>query len=690
MISIDTETTGLDFWHGARPYFVTTCDEQGNQLFWRWDINPETREVKVVDEDLIDIHKLIDGAEGVVGQNIKFDCHALHHAGIDGKTWPWGRTQDTLIAGHLLASSLPHNLTDMAIQYLGVDVEPYEKALEKATQEARRWCRTHLPSWAIARDGRPDMPSVKEKTWKMDAWLPLTLRQLEDHGPEEWDTVLEDYANADSGVTLALWGAMSQELKRRGLWEIYEERMKLPKVIWGMEYRGLTCNQAKLEELRTGYKAESVRTREMILDIASRQKVECEACGGGVVRTCFVCGGRGWKPYKLELPKSGNNGSLLRFVFEILRLPVVAETDTGNPSLSKESVAIYLQTLPPGDGHNFITALSSKRKQDTSISYLDGYERFWVPSFKKAGPAKKDWKTLHPSINQTGTDTLRMSSQHPNSQNTDKHPDNRGFSLRSIFGPLPGREWWKIDYENQELRIPAFECGEDELIDIFTHPARGPYYGSYHLAILDVLHPALFAEHGKKCKDLYESTWYQWVKNGNFAILYGAQEKQADLTYHVPGAYKKIRHRFPKMAALSDRMIQYAEKHGCVETMPDKTVNPQRGYPLLCSRSEWGKILPTVPLNYHVSGTAMWCTAKAMVRCDDLLEDWREKGFEAYLVAQVHDEMVFDFPYGGKANLPRVNQLVDLMQESGRDIGVPLPAVAKWCPVNWATTEEPR
>ena len=297
-------------------------------------------------------------------------------------------------------------------------------------------------------------------------------------------------------------------------------------------------------------------------------------------------------------------------------------------------------------------------------------------------------RVLHGSINQTGTDTLRMSHQNPNSANIDKHPDNQGQSLRRIFGPGPGREWWKVDYENIELRIPAFEFQEDELVDVFNRPKDPPYFGSYHLVIFDVLHPEKFREHGKKCKELFEATWYQWVKNGNFATLYGCQEAKADQTYRVKGAYQKIRHRFPKMAAGSDRLISLANRNGYVETVPDKTVNPERGYPILCSRGEWGKISPTVPLNYHVQSTAMWCTARAMVRCDEQLREWRADGFDAFLVLQVHDELVFDLPAGGKRNLPRVRRLVKLMEESGDDIGVPLVAAAKWCPNNWAESEE--
>ena len=108
------------------------------------------------------------------------------------------------------------------------------------------------------------------------------------------------------------------------------------------------------------------------------------------------------------------------------------------------------------------------------------------------------------------------------------------------------------DYTGIELAIPAYEAGEVEMIKIFEAPDDPPYYGSYHLLIFDTLHPELFAKHGKAVKQMFEDTWYQWVKNGNFARQYGAQEKKVDQTYRVPGGViKKVAKRFPKIDALS-------------------------------------------------------------------------------------------------------------------------------------------
>jgi DNA polymerase I-like protein with 3'-5' exonuclease and polymerase domains len=191
-------------------------------------------------------------------------------------------------------------------------------------------------------------------------------------------------------------------------------------------------------------------------------------------------------------------------------------------------------------------------------------------------------------------------------------------------------------------------------------------------------------EAGRYCKSKYKASYYQWDKNGGFCKQYGGQRAKTDATFHRDGAFDLLDSRFSRLAKLNAATVAFAEKHGYVETLPDKTVDPRRGYPLLCTRTEWGKVLPTVPLNYKVQGTAMWCTRKAMVRCEEQLAAWRKEGFDAYIVMQVHDEIDFDFPVGGAANLWRAKRLQQLMAQSGEDVGIPLRVGVSYHPRNWA------
>lgn len=751
MLSIDSETTGLDHWHGAAPYFVTTCDDEGRVRFWEWDVDPLDRKVAVDPDDAREISALLKVVAGwgdmadpemrarhrLVAQNGKFDAHALCSVGIG--PWPWGMVDDTLVGAHLLASNQPHDLTALAMQYLEHDIQPLEDRLKFVTEKARRFARRNHPNWALAKQGMEDMPSMKGKGWKIDAWLPRALAKFYDHpapdpacdhtfndddhlcsdcGGHEYWSVLAAYANGDSAATMGVWLAMRGEIARRGLTAHYEHRLRLAAALWRMEHRGVTVNADAQADLLDRYSAESGAAGRLLARLAAGEGYELKLpkgnrndsltrfCFGYAIHSCDTCGGallvdRQQVPDMRVKEAAGTPcrrcteagtsppGRPTVVEYPCLDLPVLKRSeDTGAPSMDKEVMSDYLQQLDPDtDQGRFVAALAAKRKRDMSVQFLESYARFWRPH-----PAGGPWRVLHPSANQTGTDTLRLSMSNPNAQQVDKHPDNRGATLRAVFGPAPGREWWKMDYQNLELRIPAFEADEAELVNVFLHPDDPPYYGSYHLVVFDVLHPQKFKEFGKRCKDEFAATWYQWVKNGNFSILYGAMEKKADATYHVKGAYKLIRHRFPKMAALSDKMLRLASKNGYVETMPSKLIDPARGYPLMVARSSYGnsQVEPTKPLNYHVQGTACETANLAMVQCDEQLAEWRAAGFDAWIPLYVHDELVFDFPKGGRRNLPKVRRLAGIMEAVGDGIGVPLKVDIGYCPTSWAKAEEPK
>ena len=128
-----------------------------------------------------------------------------------------------------------------------------------------------------------------------------------------------------------------------------------------------------------------------------------------------------------------------------------------------------------------------------------------------------------------------------------------------------------------------------------------------------------------------------------------------------------------------------------METLPNRSVDPARGYPLYCSRSAWGKVSPTVPLNYHVQGTACWWMQQAMIRCYEYLQEYSGREEQAFITMQIHDELVFDFPASPKRlpepwryNLKHVAALKRLMEQGGPDLGLPTPVSCEYHPVHWA------
>jgi len=531
--------------------------------------------------------------------------------------------------------------------------------MQEAVKRLRARARSEHPEWRIAHRDLPEMPSAKTTVWKYDCWLLL--------GTDE-EQLLIDYANSDSVATLALWQVQEPLLKERGLWKIYQERLKMLPMVVEIEDYGVTISRKRLDELQTRFSEEAETAGRKCVNIAKSYS------------------------YDLTLPKSGNNNSLREFAFDRMQLPPIARSKkTGEPSLDKATLEFWTTTLPPRSKQlTFVRSLLGKRSRDTALSYMKGYQRFWLPYDSFADDWGGEWFRLHPNLNPTGTDTLRWSSSNPNSQNISKKDS---FNLRYAFGPAPGREWWSLDYDNLELRIPAYEAGEDDMVQLFERPDDPPYFGSYHLLVFDLLHPEEFRKHGIEVKNLFKSTLYQWTKNGNFATQYGAVEESgtADRAFHVQGAQRRIKGKFRKITELNHAMIRQAERTGYVETIPDKEVDPKRGYPLLCTRSRWGGIKPTVPLNYHTQGTACWIMMRAMIKVREYLQHISRPPHrgEYRMVMNVHDEIVLDFPTGkhARSNVYIVDRVRELMESVGDAVGVPLTVGVDYHPDNWSESE---
>lgn len=687
VIALDTETTGLDSYHDCRPFIVTTCDDEGNQTLWEWDVDPYTRKVNIVKEELKEVQEVIASADHLVLQNAQFDyrmlCAAFNQLGLTLR-WDWSKVHDLMISSHLLASGQLKDLTTVAQVYLGINIKPYEEAMDKAILEARRLVRkkqfkAEYGEWSIASENMPGAPSNTKDSAKSDLWLPKAIASRcsypEDH---PWHTVTSTYANVDSAVTVEVWKVHQRAIGERKLFPIYQSRRKLVGIAARMQDTGITVHEPMIEELLTEYSEEALNCRNVCTNIAKNIG------------------------YDLVLPKTSVNNSLREFVWGSngLNLPIVkhAKKGKGGPSMDKGAIEQYLLMYPSTHpAHRFFQRLSDLRKREVAISYMEGYRKYYFPT------GIEGWYVLHPTLNPAKNKTLRWSSSNPNEQNISK---KEGFNLRRCFGPPPGWEWWSCDAKNIELRIPAYEAGEQAMIELFERPDDPPYYGSNHLLIFHILHEKLWEEAvkevgfenaGPHCKKKYASTWYQYTKNGNFAVQYGAVELAdrpgtADLAYHVPGAQRKIMERFTKQAELNRQCIDFANAHGFVETIPDKHVDPYHGYPLECERSFKGKVKETIPLNYHVQGTAMWWMCMAMIRCQEFLDTLNKKRHPSkhcHLIMQVHDELVFAFPRGEspKTNWPIIKEIMRLMELGGEGIGIPTPVSCEYHVENWSVGE---
>ena len=284
ILAVDTETTGVDCYHGAKPFIVTTCDGAGELRVWEWPVDPRTREPAIPEEDRRGIRQLLARQDTLVLQNPKFDAAALLAGGVLDWAPLWPITFDILCAGHLLASNHKHDLTSMAVEYIATDIQPFEDRLEESCKDCRKLVKSNpefFEGWTIAEEGLPNMPSVKgntkrdeEKPWKNDAWLPravaVFLENTDDALPEDhpWWTVAVEYANADSWATVEIFKVQREIIKQRGHWKLYLESLRLIRVIAEMEQNGATVSGERQDRLLAEYKSKVGEFSQACLDFA--------------------------------------------------------------------------------------------------------------------------------------------------------------------------------------------------------------------------------------------------------------------------------------------------------------------------------------------------------------------------------------------------------------------------------------
>jgi DNA polymerase I-like protein with 3'-5' exonuclease and polymerase domains len=661
IISVDTETTGIDFFHGSKPFLVTMCSLSGENCWWEWDVDPLTRQPRIPKQDKKDIQKIIN-ENTCVFHNAKFDAHALKSVGIEVN---WGNTLDTMLYAHALNSSFPMNLTDLCVSYLGINIEGFEDTIEKIVKECREISRKKYPDWRIAKEGLKDMPSIKggneeDKPWKCDMWLPKAIVKKQQIQNDFFENSCLEYANGDTFATIKLFECLYIKAKQRGLLKIIKERHKSLRIVYEMERVGITIDPEREKNTRLSYTKTLKKAEQACFEISKKFE------------------------YELVFPKGHMNNSLREFCFDrkYLNLPKVKNSKSGNPSLDKEAKEIYINTLPDGNRKLFVENLKKRTEISTALGYMDSYRKFQVNNI------------LHSSVNMTATRTLRTNSRNPNQQQISKKEMNENHGVRYMFGPQNGYEWWSMDFDNFELRIPAYESGEQAMLELFESPDKSPYFGSYHSLICHILHKEEFEkykdgnEFKKNRPDLYRR-----AKAGNFAELCGAVDTMdgkstADKTFGVPGAQRIIASRLKEKNNLNEKLKEFANEHGYVETIPDLSVDPNKGYPIICDMTGNGtfkRAKPTQPMSYHVQGTACWIVFKAMTRVNKYL---KTLGPDYRIIMNIHDELSFSFPFKDNlGNLKKARRVREIMEECGTDVGVKLTCGMDYHPNNWEKSE---
>lgn len=265
-----------------------------------------------------------------------------------------------------------------------------------------------------------------------------------------------------------------------------------------------------------------------------------------------------------------------------------------------------------------------------------------------------DTGRIHSTFNQAVAATGRLSSANPNLQNIPIRTE-RGRVVRGLFVPRDkDHQLLCADYSQIELRVIASMSGDQAMIDAFN--AGEDIHATTAANIFHCPIKAVTREQRGHAKTV------------NFGIIYGvsafglAQQTNLSRT-EAKAIIDSYFSTYPGIKDYIDAQVASARDKGFVETLMGRRrylrdINSRNG--AMRGHAERNAI------NAPIQGSAADIVKLAMLKVDQALEAGK---FEAKLILQVHDELVFDAP---RQELERLQSVVKTSMEEAYPLKVPL------------------
>jgi DNA polymerase-1 len=247
---------------------------------------------------------------------------------------------------------------------------------------------------------------------------------------------------------------------------------------------------------------------------------------------------------------------------------------------------------------------------------------------------------LHTSFSQTGTATGRLSSSDPNLQNIPIRTE-LGREIRAAFVAEKGKILLSADYSQIELRIMAHFSRDPVLVGAFRNGED--IHARTAQEVFGVGPMAQTAEHRRAAKAI------------NFGIIYGLspfglaqqlgidQKEAAKFINAYFMRYRGVKEYLDNILAETRRTAVAKTLFGRIRPIPEIN-SPQVQLRNFAERTA---------LNSPLQGTAADLIKLAMISIDRRLAKER---FEAKMILQVHDELLFEAPTKERAKLEKMVQ----------------------------------
>ena len=536
-LSIDLETTSLEpreadiiglalSWEPDQGVYIATGGPQGERLC-------ELDAVLGLLGPIIE-----DESIGKIGQNLKYDIAVLMNYGVRLK----GLVCDTMVADYLLhPEQRSHGLDTLAGRHLGYETIKISELIGTGKKQ-----------------------------------IPLNAVPVNNVAP---------YACEDADVALQLSEKLVPQLKREGLWKLFQKlELPLVPILAEMEWTGVSVDCEKLTAISSEFE-------EKLGELA--EKIYAEA----------------GERFNLNSPKQ-----LSQVLFEKLKLPAPRgkKRETG---YSTESAVLEDLKAEHIIARHLIEYRELSKLKST---YADAL----------VGLVSERTRRTHTSFNQTVTATGRLSSSEPNLQNIPVRT-SVGRRIRSAF--VPGAQDMSLlsaDYSQIELRVLAHCSGDETLRRAFQEG--------------EDIHNFVAAQIHGVTQDEITAEMRRQAKAVNFGIVYGQTpyglSRQIDVPMREASRFiDEYFTRYPKVKAFIGATIDQARQDGFVRTLSG------RKRPIVGIR-DTGSVRSAaerMAVNSVIQGSAADLIKIAMIRISTALHDVSSR---ARLLIQIHDELLFEVP----------------------------------------------
>lgn len=281
-------------------------------------------------------------------------------------------------------------------------------------------------------------------------------------------------------------------------------------------------------------------------------------------------------------------------------------TASGAPALDKEILAGIDHPLAQ-------TVLRRRQRQKLAKTYL----RHFIDE-------RDALDLIHCSINSIGARTGRMSVQNPALQTLPRFSEKNedAITIRNCISARPGHTLLMCDFDQIEMRILAYLCGDPNMLAAFL--SDGDFFTSmacqlFHLDFMEKFDPRR-----------------QITKNGGYAKIYGAGYEKFALTAGVPLAESKaFMQQFDAQFAEVPR-FQRQVINTAMQRQRDEGVSYVRS-PLTGRRHVADRNKEYALTNYLIQGLAAEIFKTKVLEVD-------ASGLGQWLTMLVHDEVVLDVP----------------------------------------------